>query len=45
MNDVRLQAKLGSKNPTGLPVGVVRGGIFYAIRKTENFFNDRCRKT
>jgi len=23
-NDVRLQAKLGSKNPTGLPVGVVR---------------------
>ncbi len=22
-NDVRLQAKLGSKNPTGLPVGVV----------------------
>ena len=25
-NDVRLQAKLGSKNPTGLPVGVVRIG-------------------
>ena len=23
-NGVRLQAKLGSKNPTGLPVGVVR---------------------
>ena len=23
-NDVRLQAKLDSKNPTGLPVGVVR---------------------
>ena len=22
-NDVRLQAKLGSKNPTGLPVGAV----------------------
>lgn len=23
-NDVRLQAKLGNQNPTGLPVGVVR---------------------
>jgi hypothetical protein len=28
-NDVRLQAKLDSKNPTGLPVGVVRFGIHY----------------
>ncbi len=24
-NDVRLRATLGSENPTGLPVGVVRG--------------------
>ncbi len=26
-NDVRLQATLGSQNPTGLPVGVVRNQI------------------
>ena len=26
-NDVRLQATLGNQNPTGLPVGVVRGLI------------------
>ena len=31
-NDVRLQAKLGNQNPTGLPVGVVSKGI---ITETE----------
>ena len=28
-NDVRLQAKLDSKNPTDLPVGVVRIEVIY----------------
>ena len=28
-NDVRLQAKLGNQNPTGLPVGVVSLDIFW----------------
>ena len=30
-NGVRLQAKLESKNPTGLPVGVVRTELFSFI--------------
>ena len=31
-NDVRLQAKLDSKNPTGLPVGVVRLRQYFSER-------------
>ena len=30
-NDVRLQAKLGNQNPTGLPVGVVSRNSDYII--------------
>ena len=37
-NDVRLQAKLGNQNHTGLPVGVVSGGDSYY--KAKFFIND-----
>ena len=33
-NGVRIQAKLGSKNPTGLPVGVVRTNTSIDIQRT-----------
>ena len=31
-NDVRLQAKLGNQNPTGLPVGVVSDSIQHGAK-------------
>ena len=41
-NDVRLQAKLGNQNPTGLPVGVVSsqivGKVIFMINPTNEIF-------
>ena len=43
-NDVRLQAKLGNQNPTGLPVGAVRFSIYVVrlIYKISLFGTDIC---
>ena len=38
-NGVRIQAKLGSKNPTGLPVGVVRFGEDGTLYKADSYID------